>query len=183
MSIPVKFAFLSAVLLACLGASAAAEDMKPPRLSYAEVDWSEAVATLAGIDELKPLATPLMSRAAHSMPRSLARLNNVMSPRFPGIATSPAPVLLPFDTAALLRNQAAGDSGDGEDRYLSGFRSVRFFYPGPAGYDAAFAILAADIPELANDRFRDPIEVQISGSAVRPAAATSSSSDGRSSVA
>lgn len=166
MSTPVKFAFLSALLLACLGASAAAEDMKPPQLSYAKVDWAEAVATLAGIDQLKPLATPLMSRAAHSMPRSLARLNNVMSPRFPGIATSPVPVLLPFETAALLRDQAAGDPGDGDDRYLSGFRAIRFFYPGPAGYDAAFAILAADIPELANDRFRDPIEVQISGSAL-----------------
>ena len=106
---PVKLAFLSALLLACLGASAAAEEMKPPRLSYAKVDWAEAVAALAGIDELKPLAIPLMSRAAHSMPRSLARLNNVMSPRFPGIATSPVPVLLPFDTAALLRDQAAGD--------------------------------------------------------------------------
>ena len=89
-----------------------------------------------------------------------------MSPRFPGVATSPVPVLLPFDTAALLRDQAGGTLETGDGRYLSGFHAARFFYPGPAGYDAAFAILAADVPELTDTRFRDPIEVQISGSAL-----------------
>src|SRR5262249_25577954 len=41
-----------------------------------------------------------------------------------------------------------------------------FFYPGPSGYDAAFAILATDIPELVDGRFRGTIELQISGSAL-----------------
>ena len=49
---------------------------------------------------------------------------------------------------------------------MSGFHAARFFYPGPAGYDAAFAIRTSDIPELADIKFSEPIEVQISGSAL-----------------
>ena len=52
------------------------------------------------------------------------------------------------------------------ERYLSGFHAATFFYPGPAGYDAAFAIRTSDIPELSDIKFADPIEVQISGSAL-----------------
>src|SRR5262245_51918833 len=145
--------------------------MKPPRLSFAQVDWAAATATLADIDELKPLALTAMLRPVHAgadrlVPRALARLNTVMSPRFPGVATSPVPVLLPFDTATLLRDHAAGNADVGNERYLSGFHAERFFYPGPAGYDAAFAIPAADVPELVDKRFRGPIELQISGSAL-----------------
>ena len=52
------------------------------------------------------------------------------------------------------------------ERYFSGFHAARFFYPGPAGYDAAFAIRTSDVPELADSKFAEPIEVQISGSAL-----------------
>ena len=38
--------------------------------------------------------------------------------------------------------------------------------PGPAGYDAAFAIRTSDVPELSEIKFATPIEVQISGSAL-----------------
>ena len=97
---------------------------------------------------------------------ALARLNGVMSQQFAGLATSPVPVLVPFDVDALLRDQAAGaDAGDAE-RYFSGFHAATFFYPGPAGYDAAFAIRTSDVPELADIKFAEPIEVQISGSAL-----------------
>ena len=75
-------------------------------------------------------------------------------------------MLIPFDVEALLRDQAAGaDAGDAE-RYLSGFHAATFFYPGPAGYDAAFAIRTSEIPELSDIKFSQPIEVQISGSAL-----------------
>ncbi len=167
----VKFAALSAALLALSVIGGAAEEMKPPRLSFAQVDWAAAAATLADIDELRPLPTaatlrPVYAGANRAVPRALARLNIVMSARFPGVSTSPVPVLLPFDTATLLREQAAGTADAGSERYLAGFHAARFFYPGPAGYDAAFAILAADVPELSDARFRGPIEVQISGSAL-----------------
>jgi hypothetical protein len=167
----VKSVLLAAALLALSCVGAAAEEMKPPRLSFAQIDWAAASATLADIDELKPLAVTAMLRPVYAgvdrtVPRALARLNIVMSSRFPGVATSPVPVLLPFDTATLLRDQAAGTADTGNERYLSGFHAARFFYPGPAGYDAAFAILAADVPELSDARFRGPIEVQISGSAL-----------------
>ena len=55
---------------------------------------------------------------------ALTRLNGVMSQRFAGLATSPVPVLVPFDVGALLRDQAAGaDPGDPE-RYFSGFHAA-----------------------------------------------------------
>ena len=166
-----KSALFSALLLALVSVSGAAEEMKSPRLSSAQVDWGAAAATLSDIDELKPLATSAMLRPAYvgadrAVPRALAFLNTVMSQRFAGVAMSPVPVLLPFDTAALLRDQATGTADPSNERYLSGFHAAHFFYPGPAGYDAAFAILAADIPETADARFRNPIEVQISGSAL-----------------
>ena len=49
---------------------------------------------------------------------------------------------------------------------MSGFHAATFFYPGPAGYDAAFAIRTSDIPELSDIKFSEPIQVQISGSAL-----------------
>ena len=55
---------------------------------------------------------------------------------------------------------------DDDRRYLSGFHAAKFFYPGPAGYDAAFAIRASDMPELADAKFSEPIVVLISGSAL-----------------
>jgi hypothetical protein len=87
-----------------------------------------------------------------------------MAQRFPGIAQSPVPVLLPFDVTALLRDQALGVAADDQARYLSGFDAVAFFYAGPSGYDAAFSIRTRDIPELSDIKYPDPIRVQISGS-------------------
>ena len=104
--------------------------------------------------------------ANRAAPAALTRLNGVMSQQFAGLATSPVPVLLPFDVDALLRDQADGTGVGGAERYLSGFHAAKFFYPGPAGYDAAFAIRTSDIPELSDIKFAEPIEVQISGSAL-----------------
>src|SRR4029079_6965682 len=100
-----------------------------------------------------PAAMSAKSRLASPMrkaPAALVRLNGVMSQQFAGLATSPVPVLLPFDVDGLLRDQAAGTSTGGAERYLSGFHAATFFYPGPAGYDAAFAIRTSDVPELAD---------------------------------
>jgi hypothetical protein len=166
----VKGALYAGLSLAfAIAGGAAALEMKPPHLSHAQVDWAAAVATLGGDHALRPIA-PNSLRSGKGGTRSvrsaLGRLNAIMSQRFPGIATSPVPVLLPFDVEALRRDQAAGTASEDNEQYQSGFRDAHFFYPGPAGYDAAFAIRTSEIPELADIKFTEPIEVQISGSAL-----------------
>jgi hypothetical protein len=159
---------ISGLMLALASAGSAAQDVQSPRLSFASVDWPAAIASLTASD-----APPLTAMSAKSrlgggrapIP-ALARLNGVMSQHFAGLATSPVPVLVPFDVDALLRDQAAGTETVDAERYYSGFHAARFFYPGPAGYDAAFAIRASEVPELAEIKFSEPIEVQISGSAL-----------------
>ncbi|HEY5964328.1 MAG TPA: M23 family metallopeptidase [Xanthobacteraceae bacterium] len=146
---------------------AQAPAMKPPQLSYAEIDWQAAAASLADVDMLGPADLPVRarnSRAARHATPALARLNVVMSAHFPALTTSPVPVLLPFDVTARLRDQAEGNVAD-DAQYLSGFHAAKFFYPGPAGYDAAFAIRASDVPEF-DSKFAEPIVVLISGSAL-----------------
>ena len=128
-------------------APAPAPAMKPPQLSYAEVDWQTAAASLADVDMLGPPVRARNSRAPRHATPALARLNAVMSAHFAALTTSPVPVLLPFDVTARLRDQAEGNVAD-DARYLSGFHAAKFFYPGPAGYDAAFAIRASDVPEF-----------------------------------
>ena len=160
---------ISGFLLVLGGAGSAAQDVKPPRLSFAQIDWPTALASLTNIDALRPMAMSARSRtggANRAVPPALARLNAVMSQQFAGLTASPVPVLMPFDVDALLRDQAAGTGGTGNERYLSGFHAARFFYPGPAGYDAAVTIRTSDIPELSDIKFPEPIQVQISGSAL-----------------
>jgi len=159
---------ISGLALALISAASAAQGVATPRLSFASVDWAAAIATLAAVDA--PPTAPLSAKSRLSNPNravapALSRINSVMAQDFAGLATSPVPVLVPFDIAARLRDQAAGAEPDPE-RYFSGFHAARFFYPGPAGYDAAFAIRASEVPELADVKFAEPIEVQISGSAL-----------------
>ena len=156
-------------MLALVSAGSAAQDVQLPHLSFAPIDWPAAIATLASVDA--PPASPMSSKsrsggANRAVPAVLTRLNGVMSQQFAGVATSPVPVLVPFDVDALLRDQAAGAEIGGAERYMSGFHAATFFYPGPAGYDAAFAIRTSDIPELSDIKFSEPIQVQISGSAL-----------------
>jgi hypothetical protein len=173
----VKTTLVAGLLLALGGTGAVAQNaapdpapstfqpMKPPRLSYAEVDWRAAAASL-GEDNLGP-AQPVRTRGSARLAYpALTRLNSIMSAYFPALATSPVPVLLPFDVSARLRDQAEGKVPEDDARYFAGFNAAKFFYPGRAGYDAAFAIRTSDIPELSEVKFPEPIEVQISGSAL-----------------
>ena len=161
---------VAGLLLGLAGAASAAPDVNVPRLTFAEIDWAAATASLpdTDTDTLGPtaLSARLRPSTGRGMPPALARLNAVMSQHFAGLSTSPVPVLMPFDVEALLRDQAEGTATAGDERYLAGFHAARFFYPGPAGYDAAFAIKAAEIAELADVKFSEPIDVQISGSAL-----------------
>ncbi|MBN8964220.1 MAG: peptidoglycan DD-metalloendopeptidase family protein [Rhizobiales bacterium] len=169
-----KLRLVSAFVLAVLGAAqtqAYAQGLKPPTLSFAQADWGAALAALPNVDALGPTAMAMRTRTAQVGPGgpiapALTRLNGAMAPRMVGIASSPVPVLLPFDVETLLRDQANGTADDSNERYLGGFHAAQFFYAGPAGYDAAFAIRTTQVPELSDISFSRPIEVQISGSSV-----------------
>ena len=136
---------------------AQASAMNSPRVSSMDIDWVAARASLAGLDEL----------AAHDDTSSapsldlLGRLNAATGTIFPKIATTPVPVLLPFDTAAFLRDRAQGQTGD-SSKYLSGFEAATFFHSGQSGYDAAFVLQPLETPGL-DLTFVRRVDVQISG--------------------
>ena len=142
--------------------AAAAQDMKSPRIAPAHVDWDAVAVELDALDVPKPVVVPEV----------MAKLNGATSERFANIAASPVPVLLPFDTAAFVRDRAAAASDPAAasanasaDTYLFGFNAVPFFYPGPAGYDAVVVARAQEMRELGIG-FPDTIYIHIGGSAL-----------------
>jgi hypothetical protein len=157
-------------LIAAGMVAATAEEMKAPRLSHIDPDWN-AVATDLGA--IGPLTTPpSQTRPDASAPgtksagaQSITELNRATADLFPNIATSPVPVLLPFDTTAFLNDRSAGITGKRADDYLSGFHLSPFFLPGPSGYDAMFTAQASEMPELGIN-FSGRIDVFISGFAL-----------------
>jgi hypothetical protein len=155
-------ALLAALIIAWTVAPAAADDMQSPAVSFAAVDWNAVRASLSKYDELKPEAG-----AGPDAANEILRLNVATFDRFPNIATSSVPVLLPFDTAAFLSDRASGlDQSKPSEAYLSGFRLTKFFYPGPSGYDAAFTVRASEVPGLTDLQFSDQADLLISGSSV-----------------
>src|SRR4029450_1145177 len=92
-----RFAIAS-LALAVGVAAAAAQDMKSPRIAPTRVDWDAVAVELGARDPAKP---------ALAAPDVIATLNRATGERFANIAASPVPVLLPFDTAAFLRDRAA----------------------------------------------------------------------------
>ena len=154
---------IAGLALAASIIAAAAQEMKSPRISSTQVDWDAAALELA----------PMASLKQADAPAAMAALNSATGERFADIATSPVPVLLPFDTAAFLRDRAAPagatDPATGipnaPEGYLSGFSAVPFFYPGPAGYDAVVMARAQAMPELAIS-YPEPIYIHIGGSAL-----------------
>jgi hypothetical protein len=154
---------IAGLALAASIVAAAAQEMKSPRISSTQVDWDAAALELTSID----------LRQHADLPAAMADLNRATGEHFANIAASPVPVLLPFDTAAFLRDRAdtanAADAAAGTARaaadYLFGFSEVPFFYPGPAGYDAVVMARAQDMGEPAV-RFADPIYIHIGGSAL-----------------
>jgi hypothetical protein len=142
--------------------AAAAQDMKSPRIAPTHVDWDAVVVDLDALDVPKPIVVREV----------MAKLNRATSERFANIAASPVPVLLPFDTAAFVRDRTAAASDPAAagasapaDTYLLGFNAVPFFYPGPAGYDAVVVARAQEMRELGIG-FPDTIYIHIGGSAL-----------------
>jgi hypothetical protein len=148
--------------------SAAAQDMQGPRLSHIDADWTAAAADLEAVTAPDAAAPDDPTHAAGpeapsdaAPPTSLDGLSQATGDLFAGIATSPVPVLLPFDTATYLRDRAAGTAKP-VDQYLAGFHLSPFFLPGPSGYDAMLTTRAAEMPELGIG-FSGQIRVFISG--------------------
>lgn len=102
---------ITGLLVPCLmlGASitaASSQEMKNPRISPAHTDWQ---AVGAELEALNPSNAHLQSGSGETRQLvSLAEqeLNAATSSEFRNIAESPIPVLLPFDSAAFLRNRA-----------------------------------------------------------------------------
>lgn len=151
-----KRAVLVGLALLIAGA-APAEEMKSPRISVARVDWDAAAASLA-------------DQSAGTAADAFAKLTAAASIGFPGIADSTVPVLLPFDVDAFIKDRTThpepppDKAVENADRFLrSGFRATKFFVTGPAGYDSAFALTLADVPELSDIRYAEPVYVLFSG--------------------
>jgi hypothetical protein len=135
-------------------------EMKSPRVSSVDVDWGAVRAALADWSAL--LAEGGLGGVKTD---TLAQLNDAMQGVFPNIAASPIPVLLPFDTAAYLKDKAA-NKGIAPDRakYFGGFTASNiFFFPGPAGYDASILLQPQDSGSV---QFGKAIDAQISASSV-----------------
>lgn len=167
--VDLKLPLLAGLLACATGTGGWSQDMRPPQLVNAKVNWTEALSELSAIPQLGAQALSARQRherlrASAPAPRALTRLNAAMAARFPGVAMSPVPVLLPFDSVALLRDLDAGSASEGNERYLAGFRASNFFYPGPSGYDAVFSMRTEDVPEFRDIKFSEPIDVLISGS-------------------
>jgi hypothetical protein len=149
-------------MLGALTLHAGAQEMEGPRLLHGHADWNAAAADLETLRQLS-LAVPLEGPAAPTkpLPTSIEGLNEVTGELVAKIATSPVPVLMPFDTAAYLRDRAA-DMAKPADQYMSGFHLSPFFLPGPSGYDALFTTRAGEMTGLGLG-FSGRIDVFISG--------------------
>ena len=164
----IRIASVAAISLLCVLGRVVASEMQAPRITRAEVDWDSAAQKLG---EVAPLRAVHASADARIHGSEIDRLNAAAADLLPDIAASPVPVLLPFDVAGFLRDRAAGQPAPKADpslvptdRYFAGFGEPAFFDPGPAGYDATFRFSVAGIPELADIRFGEVVDVSISGS-------------------
>lgn len=145
-----KRAILASLALLVSGLASAGE-MESPVITLSDVNWDAAAATLP-------------DRGSESPAAAFARLNAVTGKRFAGIAKSTVPVLLPFDVDTFRRDEAEGKpDAVSSDKYFGQFRPTKFFLPGPAGYDATFAITAEDAG--VKSHFGKPIVVEITGAA------------------
>ena len=92
--------------------SALGPAMTDPRTTSFDVDWNAARAALAGLDQSD---APEETAGAPPLD-AFARLNAATEKIFPKASASSVPVLLPFDTAALLRDQAQDATGGDDNK-------------------------------------------------------------------
>jgi len=133
-------------------------EMKYPRLSFATVDWDAARAKLAVLDQAALHDAP----AGTAAPDAFALLNGASEKFLPKISAIPLPVLLPFDPASLLHDQAQGAPGD-PGKYFAGFGAPTLFFAGPSGYDAGFSLQPQNFSGLGLS-FERRVDILITGS-------------------
>ena len=151
--------------------AAAAEEFRTPSISAVRVEWRAALDQLRTEIATRPAIASRFTFAGQRRvpawdPRStpaLVQLNAINASMFAGIGRSPVPVLLPFDTADYLEDQADGTLLP-LSRYQADFRPADLFHAGPSGYDAVFSLLPGAGAGLPSRTFARPVEVQITGS-------------------
>jgi murein DD-endopeptidase MepM/ murein hydrolase activator NlpD len=155
-------------LLAAGLTGVAAEEFRTPSITAVRVEWRAVVDQLRTEIGTRPAIASRFTfagqrRVPASDPRAtpaLVQLNAINASLFAGIGRSPVPVLLPFDTAGYLEDQADGTLLP-LSRYQADFSRADLFHAGPAGYDAVFSLQ----PSAGGSRtFAKPVEVQITGS-------------------
>jgi hypothetical protein len=129
-----------------------AEDLRGPVITRIQPDWAAAAAEVRAF-------------ANDETPDAVSQLNAATGGVFPHVAASPVPVLLPFDTAAFLRDRGMPETSRPPSDYFSGFRLTQFFLAGPGGYDALLTAQRLDMPDLGLG-FPLPIAVHLSGAAL-----------------
>jgi hypothetical protein len=145
-----KRAVLVSLALLVSGPAAAVE-MESPVIALSDVKWDAAAATLP-------------DHGTESPAEAFGRLNAITAKRFAGIDKSAVPVLLPFDVDAFRKDVADGKAEAAtSEKYFGGFHPTKFFLPGPAGYDATFAL--SNKEDGLKIRFEKPIVFEISGAA------------------
>ncbi len=140
-------AILVVFSLASLAAGPAA-GMQSPTISLRTVDWDAAAASLPN-----RTGTPA---------ETFGKLNALSEKRFPGIAKSSVPVLMPFDLEAFAKDAGKPEAAT-SDKYFGDFHPNKFFLAGPAGYDATFELKPAETNFKI--RSKKPIILEISGAA------------------
>jgi murein DD-endopeptidase MepM/ murein hydrolase activator NlpD len=151
--------------------AAAAEEFRTPSITAVRVEWRAVLDRLRAEISPHPAIASRFTFAGQRRvpawdPRStpaLVQLNAINASIFAGIGRSPVPVLLPFDTAGYLEDQADGTSLP-LSRYQTDFRPADLFHAGPAGYDSVFSLQPGAGAGLPSRTFARPVEVQITGS-------------------
>jgi murein DD-endopeptidase MepM/ murein hydrolase activator NlpD len=151
----------------------AADEFRTAAISTVRVEWRAVLDQLRSEINTQPaVASAFTFSGQRRLPAfdprttpALVQLNAVTSPIFTGIGRSTVPVLLPFDTAALLDARLNGaPDGLSLSRYQADFRPVDLFDAGPAGYDAVFSLEPDAGDGMPQRTFAKPVEVQITGS-------------------
>jgi hypothetical protein len=167
-------------LVACLSASLiagtsglSADEFHTPAVSATRVEWRAVVDQLRSEIGTQPAVVSAFTfsgqrRVPAYDPRSmpaLVQLNAISSEIFTGIGRSPVPVLLPFDTAALLDARLKGAPASlSLSHYQADVGRADLFDAGPAGYDAVFSLEPGTGDGMPQRTFTRPVEVQITGS-------------------
>jgi hypothetical protein len=172
MAVRLLTRWLAALYLLAAGLTgAAAEEFRTPSITSVRVEWRAVLDRLrTEIASRPPIASRFTFAGQRRVPAwdpratpALVQLNAINASLFAGIGRSPVPVLLPFDTAGYLDDQADGTELP-LSRYQADFSRADLFHAGPAGYDAVFSLQPGAGAGLPSRTFARPVEVQITGS-------------------